>query len=270
MKSSKPVGAITRGTTHPNRLRRSDRWILHQVCPVIRAAADPLFVDLGYGATPTTTIELYERLAKHVRSDVEVIGIEIDPARVAQAEVLARPGVSFTHGGFEVPLAHARQPIAIRAFNVLRQYDEAQVVSAWSTMADRLAPNGYLIEGTCDEIGRRSTWLSIRAGASSPETLTISAHIDSLELPSDIAPRLPKALIHHNVAGEPIHEFLSAMDRAWLSHAALIPFGARQRWVATVQSLADEGLPIHDTKVRWRLGEITVPWSLVKPTSYPG
>lgn len=270
MRVNKPVGTITRGTTHPNRLRRSDRWILHQVCATIRAAADPVVVDLGYGASPTTTIELFERLHKHVRPDVEVVGIEIDPVRVAQGQELAQPGVSFAYGGFEVPLSHARSPIMIRAFNVLRQYDESQVVESWATMTSRLADEGYLVEGTCDEIGRRSTWLSLRAHSSAPETFTISAHIASLELPSDIAPRLPKALIHHNVDGEPIHHFLKELDRAWLSHSSLIPFGARQRWVATIQTLFDEGLPIHDNKTRWRLGEVTVPWALVKPISYPG
>ncbi len=270
MRVIKPVGTITRGTTHPNRLRRSDRWILHQVCPTIRAASDPLVIDLGYGAAPTTTIELFERLRKHVRSDAEVIGIEIDPERVAQGFELAQPGVSFAFGGFEIPLPGARSPIAIRAFNVLRQYDEEQVIESWATMTGRLADEGYLIEGTCDEIGRRSTWLALRAHSSVPETFTISAHLGSLELPSDIAPRLPKALIHHNVSGEPIHDFLQLLDRAWLSHASLIPFGARQRWVATIQTLADEGVPIQDTKARWRLGEVTVPWNVVKPTSYLG
>ena len=52
------IGDITRGTTHPNRLRRIDRWILHRPCSIIRAAADPLVVDLGYGASPVTTVEM--------------------------------------------------------------------------------------------------------------------------------------------------------------------------------------------------------------------
>src|SRR4028119_2270416 len=49
-----PVGAITRGTTNPNRLRRVDRWLCTVQAPLLRAAADPLVVDLGYGATPIT------------------------------------------------------------------------------------------------------------------------------------------------------------------------------------------------------------------------
>ena len=52
-----PEGRITRGTTGLNRLRRSDRWLTHDdlVTERLRAAADPLIVDLGYGAAPWTT-----------------------------------------------------------------------------------------------------------------------------------------------------------------------------------------------------------------------
>ncbi|MCU1527435.1 MAG: methylase [Frondihabitans sp.] len=115
-----PIGSVTRGTTGTNRLRRVDRWIA--VHPAFRKAPDPLVVDLGYGASATTPLELHQRLAR-VRPDVEVIGIEIEPERVRTAQLSARPGVSFRLGGFEVPLEGDRRPAVIRAFNVLRQYD---------------------------------------------------------------------------------------------------------------------------------------------------
>ena len=78
-RAGKPEGRITRGTTGVNRLRRVDRWIA--ALPTLRAADDPLVVDLGYGASATTSNELHERLAR-VRPDVEVLGIEIDHERV--------------------------------------------------------------------------------------------------------------------------------------------------------------------------------------------
>ena len=261
---SSAVGDITRGTTNPNRLRRVDRWVLHQVCSTIRKSVDPLVVDLGYGSLPVTTKEMFDRLRKHVRPDVEVVGIEIDPDRVQEAKPIEQPGLSFKYGGFEIPTGD-RKPIMIRAFNVLRQYDESEVLDAWQTMTNRLAPNGYLVEGTCDEIGRRSVWVSLRAGQSEPETITFSTHIGSLDKPSDLAPRLPKVLIHRNVPGEKIYEFLQAFDRAWLSQSGLIPFGSRQRFVAAVEQLALQ-FPILDNKVRWRLGEVTVPWHVVMNT----
>src|SRR6187200_2195476 len=77
-----PVGQVTRGTTGTNRLRRVDRWIARH--PALRRAADPLVVDLGYGASAVTTLELHARLAR-VRPEVEVIGLEIDPGRVTGA-----------------------------------------------------------------------------------------------------------------------------------------------------------------------------------------
>jgi hypothetical protein len=238
--------------------------MLHAVCPIIRKAQDPVVVDLGYGATPITTQEMFYRFRKHVRPDVEVVGIEIDPIRVKQASEIAEPGLEFGYGGFEVPLPNSRKPIAIRAFNVLRQYDESEVTKSWQLMTSRLAPQGYLVEGTCDEIGRRSSWVSLRSQESVPETFTISLHVGSLDLPSEIAPRLPKALIHRNVPGEKIYDFLQEFDRAWQGSSVIIPFGARQRWVATVEAL-QSSYPILDNKVRWRLGEVTVPWEVVAP-----
>jgi hypothetical protein len=258
------LGDITRGTTHPNRLRRIDRWILHRPCGTIRAAADPLVVDLGYGASPVTTVEMHNRLAAHVRADVDVVGIEIDPQRVRDAQPLAQEHVSFIHGGFEVPVA-GRRPILIRASNVLRQYDESEVPAAWHSMTSRLADDGYLVEGTCDEIGRLGSWVAIRAGQSEPETFTISVHVAALEKPSDIAARLPKALIHRNVEGERVHDFLQAFDDAWMRTSHTISFGPRAHWVAAVEHLAAAGFHVMDNVGRWRLGEVTVPWSVVAP-----
>jgi hypothetical protein len=235
------------------------------VCPTIRSSADPLVVDLGYGASPITTVEMFERLREHVRPDVEVVGIEIDQQRVEVAQALAQDGLSFRKGGFEVPVAGNRQPIMIRAFNVLRQYDESSVVDAWGTMTARLAPQGFLVEGTCDEIGRLSTWVAVRSGQTTPETFSLSMQLNSIELPSDVAPRLPKALIHRNVPGERVYDLLKMLDTAWLSHAAISPFGARQRWIATVETLVAQGVPVLGTKQRWRLGELTVPWEVVQP-----
>jgi len=241
--------------------------VLHAVCSTIRQAQDAIVVDLGYGHSPITTLELFHRLTEYARPDVEVIGIEIDPLRVQAAQSLEQPRLRFTRGGFEIPLTDERRPILIRAFNVLRQYEEASVQDAWRTMTERLAPSGYLVEGTCDELGRLSSWVSVRAGSDTPETFSISVQANAIELPSDIAPRLPKCLIHRNVAGERVHNFLQQFDSAWRSHAALIPFGARQRWIATVETLVSEGVPVLDSKQRWRLGEITVPWDVVRPST---
>ncbi|MBT0767661.1 class I SAM-dependent methyltransferase [Kineosporia sp. J2-2] len=253
---------MTRGTTNPNRLRRVDRWLAGPAAPALRRAADPLVVDLGYGASPITAVELHRRLVP-VRADVDVVGIEIDPGRVAVAKPLERPGLSFRVGGFELPLG-GRRPVLVRAFNVLRQYAEPEVGPAWDLVRSRLAPGGLLVDGTCDEIGRRSTWVAVSAGQG-PVSLTVSLRLGGLECPSDVAERLPKALIHRNVPGERVHAYLNALDSAWARNAALGSFGVRQRWLATVAAMKTEGWPVLDGPRRWRLGEITVRWDAVRP-----
>ena len=238
-----PVGQITRGTTGTNRLRRVDRWIARH--PALRRAADPLVVDLGFGASAVTALELYARLAR-ARPDVEVVGLEIDPSRVARARLQlaevaagatsfsADSRVSFSLGGFEVPTPRA--PAVIRAMNVLRQYDEADVRDAWRRMSARLAPDGLLVEGTCDELGRICTWVSIGTDAA-PRTLTISLRLAGLEHPSIAAERLPKALIHRNVPGERVHALLVALEDEWERAAGLSTFGPVQRWEGALTAL---------------------------------
>ncbi|MET4157406.1 class I SAM-dependent methyltransferase [Agromyces sp. PvR057] len=266
------VGTVTRGTTNTNRLRRVDRWIAAH--PALLHAVDPFVVDLGYGASGVTTLELASRLV-HVRPGVRVLGLEIEPERVRVArEQLAkvrsgelhfpaRLHVDFAVGGFEVPVADGARPAVIRAFNVLRQYDESEVAAAWALMQSRLAPGGLLVEGTCDELGRVSSWVGI--GTSGPRTFTVSLRRSGLDLPSVVAERLPKALIHRNVPGERIHALLGDLDLAWRTHAAMAVYGPSQRWIATVASLRHEGWPIVGGPRRARLGELTVPWSAVAP-----
>jgi hypothetical protein len=271
--ASSPLGRPTRGTTGTNRLRRNDRWIA--ASPAFRRSTDPLVIDLGYGASGVTAFELATRLQR-VRRDAEVRGLEIDPARVATANeqlLSVRAGltpfdpdlrVAFARGGFEVPLPDGRRPSVIRAMNVLRQYDEADVAGAWRTTTARLAPGGLLIEGTCDEIGRVASWIDVDHHAT-PLRFTISLRLAELEHPSIVAERLPKALIHRNVPGERVHALLVDLDREWDRAAALSTFGATQRFLAAVGALRDQGWPVSGGKARWRLGEVTLPWEAVAP-----
>jgi hypothetical protein len=234
-----------------------DHWIAAVLGPLLRAAPDPLVVDLGYGASPVTAVELLGRL-RPVRGDVRVVGVEIDRDRVAAAEPAARPPqLTFAHGGFE--LAGLR-PVVVRAANVLRQYDEDAAARAWDRIVAGLAPAGVLVEGTCDELGRRAAWVLVDGGG--PRSLTLASRLADLRTPSELAARLPKALIHHNVPGQPVHALLGDLDEAWDSAAALRAFGARQRWIATCRVVA----PRWSADVRRaRHGEITVPWAVVRP-----
>ncbi|SDL09302.1 SAM-dependent methyltransferase [Streptomyces indicus] len=259
---SRPVGTVTRGTTNPNRLRRMDRWIAERHGRALRAHPAPLAVDLGYGAAPWTAVELLHRL-RTAAADVRVVGIEIEPARVAGAKPYEEEGLTFRLGGFEVPTTPAEgAPLLIRAANVLRQYDEEQVAEVWRRLCGRLAPDGLLVEGTCDEIGRRHVWVTL--GPEGPRTVTFATRLGSLEQPSDLAERLPKALIHRNVPGEPVHAFLRDFDRAWAAAAPYASYGARQRWIRTVRDLRADW-PVVDGSSRWRQGEVTVEWGALAP-----
>nr|WP_029553780.1 hypothetical protein [Streptomyces somaliensis] len=263
---TRPVGSPTRGTTNPNRLRRMDRWIADAHGAALRrSAAPPVAVDLGYGAAPWTAVELLDRLRRDADPRARVVGVEIDPVRVAAARPYVREGLSFTHGGFEVPV---EGPIAlIRAANVLRQYDEDRVAEVWTRLRGRLAARGgLLVEGTCDEVGRRHVWVAL--GPEGPRTVTFATRLGSLDRPSDLAERLPKALIHRNVPGEPVHAFLRDFDRAWAAAAPYASLGARQRWIATASALAADW-PLADGRRRWRQGELTVRWDALAPRGWP-
>jgi hypothetical protein len=269
----RPEGEITRGTTNPSRLRRADRWITQALLPALRAAGRPLVIDLGFGASPVTTLELYRTL-RAVVPDAEVTGLEIDPERVAaarrrladlRASGSELPGLAFALGGFELPAP--RRPTLVRAFNVLRQYPEERAWASLARLRAGLAEDGILVEGTCDEIGRRAVWVTLpRRG---PGLITFSTRLASLARPSDLAERLPKTLIHRNVPGEPVYQFLCDFDRAWDTAAPYSAFGARQRWLSAVASVADAWpvlrYPPYGGPRRWRLGEVTLPWSALAP-----
>ena len=140
---------------------------------------------------------------------------------------------------------------------MLRQYDEPAALAAWSTLCAGLAPGGLLVEGTCDELGRLGGWVLLDAAG--PRTLTFACRVDGLARPSELAERLPKALIHHNVPGQPVHALLREFDAAWDAAAALSPFGPRQRWTAAVAALPERGWAVDGRRARY--GELTVPWS---------
>ena len=222
----------------------------------LQSAADPLVVDLGYGALPVTTLELAARL-RVVRADVRVVGLEIHPERVERRARRRDSTVEFALGGFELA---GRRPVLVRAFNVLRQYPAEAVPDAWSTMERQLAPGGLIVDGTCDELGRLCCWVLL--DAEGPLSLTLACDPFAIERPSDLAERLPKVLIHHNVAGQPIHTLLTAADRAWASVAGHGVFGPRVRWRAMLDLLRDEGFPVEPPRRRMRDGVLSVPWSM--------
>lgn len=250
-----PIGVITRGTTHSNRLRRCDRWMRHH--PAIQRslihANHPLVIDLGYGASHTTTCE-WARWLRQIRADVDVLGLEIDPARVLPP----REGVRFARGGFELA---GHTPVLVRALNVLRQYDASQVIDVWEQVCGNLAEGGFFIEGTCDELGRRCSWVLLDARG--PQSLTLAWDPLHTGHPSELAERLPKALIHRNIIGENIYDLLRQADAAWDRAAGWAPYGPRIRWREARQLLMNADVPLEPLRRRIRDNILTVPWEYV-------
>jgi hypothetical protein len=238
-------------------LRRADRWLVAN-WPALRSSSSPLVVDLGFGESPVTTFDLATRLAR-INPAVRIVGLDVDPARVAAARAVATDlPVEFRVGGFE--LAGLR-PDVVRAFNVLRQYPVDEVAGWWAEMTTRIAPGGFVVDGTCDETGRLASW--IRLTEAGPQSLTLA--VDLSGSPASVAARLPKILISRNVDGEPVHALLRGLDDGWIRLAWRSVFGPRQRFAAAVAELRSAGWPVLDGPARWRRGELTVAWNAVAP-----
>jgi hypothetical protein len=269
----RPQGQPTRGKTARNRLRRVDTFLLGYDPALIRRQdgdfAGALFVDLGYGAEPFTTLESAARL-RRVNPRLPVLGVEIDPERVAAAQPFADEQTHFRLGGFNLPLrvdpdGRPEQVRVIRAFNVLRQYQEAEVAEAYTLMARGVLPGGLLVEGTADPLGRvwvanvlRRTAASItsagepasHSGVWQAEALVLSTNFRTGFDPAAFQAVLPKNLIHRMAPGEPIYDFFQAWKQATLETAAFRGWGARQWFVASAGRLAASGYRI-DLHGRW-------------------
>lgn len=256
----RPEGQATRGKTARNRLRRVDTFAARYDAGLIVREDGPyagaLFVDLGYGAEPYTTLESAARLGR-LNPALKVLGVEIDPERVAAAQPYADERTAFRLGGFNLPLGKRGDGTqewarAVRAFNVLRQYAEGDVAEAYARLAGYVLPGGLLIEGTSDPYGR--LWVANvarRAGAG----WTLEALVFSMSMRVEFDPAafqavLPKNYIHRMRPGEAIYGFMEEWKRAAAETAALRVWGARQWLAASGMRLAERGRQV-ETRGRW-------------------
>jgi hypothetical protein len=251
----RPQGQVTRGKTAQNRLRRVDLFFAAYDPSLLRrddgAYADALFVDLGYGAEPFTTLETAARL-RRINPALRVLGVEIDRTRVEAAAPYADAGTEFRLGGFNLPLyaraGGGQETVrAVRAFNVLRQYDESEVQGAYAELAHHVLPGGLLVEGTSDPFGR--IWVAnvMRRrpdAAWNPEALVFSTNFRSGFEPALFQPVLPKNHIHRMVPGEPIYGVLEAWKAAAHRTQAQRAWGLRRWFRASAEALAADGLDV--------------------------
>lgn len=211
----------------------------------MKSAADEcsFYVDLGYGAEPFTTLESAERLHS-LNPQLPVMGVEIDPERVERALPYADELVQFRLGGFNLPLKPGETVRLLRAYNVLRQYEEAQVQESILQMGEALIPGGLILEGTSDPFGRISVTNLVRKqvdGSLWVEGLLFSTNFRWGFEPALFQPVLPKNFIHRMVAGEMIYEFMEDWKQAARLTMTVKTFGLRQWFESSAQSLADMG-----------------------------
>lgn len=256
MKRTKPQGQITRGKTASNRLRRVDNFILLYEPSLLTQGglfADSLFVDLGYGFDPRTTLESAARFRK-VNPSLKILGVEIDKERVEAAQPFADDKTFFRLGGFNLPLQAGERVRLIRAFNVLRQYEEKDFIPAYDRLAEYTLPGGLMIEGTSNPHG--SIWtanLARRAedqAAWQMEALVFSTNFHRAFDAAEFQTILPKNYIHRMTGGEPIFEFMEAWKRAAAETSSVKTYGDKQWFIAAAERLAARGYKI-DLRKKW-------------------
>jgi hypothetical protein len=230
--------------------------------------ADSLFVDLGYGFDARTTLESAVRF-RRVNPDLKILGVEIEKQRVEAALPFADEKTFFRLGGFNLPLKTGEHVRLIRAFNVLRQYEEKDFAPAYERLAEYAVPGGLMIEGTSNPFG--SIWCAnvvrrfMEPGSELPkkpertltgtrapglnnqwrfEALVFSTNFRSGFEIEEFQTILPKNLIHHMVPGEPIFNFFEAWKQSAAETAATKTYGTRQWFIAAAERLAERGYDI--------------------------
>jgi hypothetical protein len=267
--SKKPMGLPTRGKTASNRLRRVDNFILLYESSLLTRTdglfLNSLFVDLGYGFDARTTLESAERF-RRINPTLPILGVEIDKERVEAALPHADAITHFRVGGFNLPLLAGESVRLIRAFNVLRQYEEKDFLPAYETLAQYVLPGGLMIEGTSNPFG--SIWVANlvrRLGDTwKMEALVFSTSFRMGFDITDFQAVLPKNYIHHVMPGESIYDFLEAWKRSAAETSAAKVFGLRQWFAASAESLAAKGYKI-DLHKKW-LTKGWLIWNLQEQT----
>jgi hypothetical protein len=276
--SPKPDGQPTRGKTASNRLRRVDNFLLLYEPSLLTRTdgrfAVSWFVDLGYGFDARTTIESASRF-RRINPNLRILGVEIDKERVEAALPFADDKTFFRLGGFNLPMKAGEHVRLIRAFNVLRQYEEADFIPAYERLAKYVLPGGLMIEGTSNPFG--SIWSANLVRKEEPfdvaqgtrgkkdawkfEALVFSTNFRLGFDVEEFQTILPKNYIHRVVKGEPIYDFFEAWKRSAAETSAAKVYGLRQWFVASAESLARKGFKVNLQKKflskGWLIWEMT-------------
>jgi hypothetical protein len=249
-KSQKPFGEKTRGKTAANRLRKVDYLLLRYdpwfLSTCVHKYGRLNMVDLGYGQYATTTLETLERIGSFY--PMHITGYEIDPKRVADAKIHNSKYASFQLGGFNFALQNGitQQIDIIRAFNVLRQYQEEDTKKAYQLLSVALRENGILLEGTSDPFGRIWTANIFRKkdGYLVYEACVFGTNFRYIPSPRDFQTILPKIFIHHVVAPHPIFYFFYHWQNCYQKAQRWKSWSNKQVLLASIKELSFLGYHI--------------------------
>ncbi len=245
------IGRPTRGKTALNRLRQVDAYVAIAEPGALRGGS-PLVVDLGYGARPWTTLEMADRWWR-VNPRLRFLGIEIDAERVAAAQPFAQEGrLSFALGGFDVAQTTGRGAARlVRCYNVLRQYDEHEVELALERIRPAIEEGGWLVEGTCDPLGRMTAFdvYRHRAGRLEHRALVFGTNFRSALEPADFRAILPKRMIHRMLE-EPQARFFADWSNAWMIARGQGLRSERAVWATAARELRERFCHLVDTRPR--------------------
>lgn len=263
------VGQPTRGKTAAGRLRGVDAFVALYDPGLLTRRDGPwaaaLFVDLGFGEAPWTTLEAAARF-RRLNPELPVLGVELDSERVARAQPFAGPRTCFRLGGFNLPLESGpdgrREAVRlVRACNVLRQYDEPAVAAAWDLLGRDLLPGGLLVEGTTTPSGDMWVAALVRRLPAAADEVRLDLEGLAFGLragrpfdPAGFRAVLPKRYIHRMVPGEPVHGFFAAWRAAWQASLPERVWGPRRLFVATAERLVANGAPVHAPRRLTRRG----------------
>jgi hypothetical protein len=152
-----------------------------------------------------------------------------------------------------LPLLSGETVRLIRAFNVLRQYEEKDFAPAYERLAEYVLPGGLMIEGTSNPFG--SVWAAnvVRKTLESDslpsswkfEALVFSTNFHLGLDVQEFQTILPKNLIHHVMKGEPIYDFFEAWKRSAAETAAMKTYGFKQWFIASAESLSTKGYKVN-------------------------
>lgn len=214
----------TRGRTAPGRLRALDAYLC-RVEPGLLSRQDgpwarAVFVDVGFGEHPWTTLESAEAF-RALHPGLTVIGVELDAERARAAGAHADARTHFRQGGFALPLGEDEPARLVRAMNLLRQGPPERVPEAHLTLGRCLLPSGLLVEGSSDAAGAILTAHLLRRRPDGAEPLLArEALLFHTDFRHGFAPWLfrdwlPRDLRRRVRPGAPIHAFFSEWHAAW-------------------------------------------------------